>query len=152
MSDLRDLYQETILDHYKRPRNFGELEDANRHADGRNPLCGDSLSLWLRLDGDRIGEVRFKGQGCAISTASASLMTEAVKGKSAQEAEALYKQFHELVTGDPSEFPDVDLDLLDKLAVFAGVREFPARVKCASLAWHTLRAALTSESTLVTTE
>src|SRR5262245_5696332 len=142
MSDLRELYQETILDHYKRPRNFGELADANRHADGRNPLCGDVLSLWLRIDGDKIGEVRFKGQGCAISTASASLMTEAVKGKSREETEALFKQFHELVTGDPNELPDVDLDLLDKLAVFAGVREFPARVKCASLAWHTLNAAL----------
>src|SRR5436190_15248509 len=143
MSDLRELYQEMILDHYKRPRNFGELADANRHADGRNPLCGDSLSLWLRLDGDRIGEVKFRGQGCAISTASASLMTEAVKGKTPEEADALFREFQELVTGDPNEIPDVDE--LGKLAVFAGVREFPARVKCASLAWHTLHAALRSE-------
>ena len=150
MSDLRELYQETILDHYKRPRNFGDLPDANRHADGRNPLCGDVLSLWLRMDGDRIGEVRFKGQGCAISTASASLMTEAVKGKTPEEAEALFREFQDLVTSDPHEIPDVEE--LGKLAVFAGVREFPARVKCASLAWHTLHAALLNETKPVTTE
>lgn len=150
MSDLRDLYQETILDHYKRPRNFGEMGDANRQAQGNNPLCGDRLTVYAAVEGGVIRDLRFVGQGCAISTASASLMTEAVKGKTPDEAERLFREFHELVTGPPDEAPDIEG--LGKLAVFAGVREFPARVKCASLAWHTLRAALHDEHAPVSTE
>jgi nitrogen fixation protein NifU and related proteins len=140
MSDLRDLYQEVILDHYKRPRNFGPLADADHHAEGYNPLCGDRVKLHLRMDGDRIAGISFEGAGCAISTASASLMTEAVSGMSRQEATELERRFHGLVTGDDREAkggPD-----LGKLEALSGVREFPIRVKCATLAWHALRAAL----------
>lgn len=150
MSDLRELYQETILDHYKKPRNFGEMPDASCHADGSNPLCGDRVTVYAVVEGDIVKDIRFKGAGCAISTASASLMTEAVKGRTQEEAEALFSRFQKLVTGDPNEIPDVDD--LGKLAVFAGVREFPARVKCASLAWHTLKAALDHEDKPVSTE
>ncbi len=141
MDDLRELYQSVILDHNKTPRNFGALESANREADGFNPICGDKLTVYLNVgDDDRIDEVRFRGAGCAISTASASLMTEFVKGKTLREVEDVFASFHQLVTGSSSETPQANG--LGKLAVFAGVREFPMRVKCATLAWHTLRAAL----------
>lgn len=149
MSDLRELYQEVILDHNKRPRNFGELEGADRHADGYNPLCGDRLAVYVNLDGDVITDVSFLGSGCAISKASASLMTDAVKGKTLSEAQQLFEQFHRMVT--ESEMP-VDVDSLGKLAVLAGVRDYPTRVKCASLAWHTLRAACDDRHEPVSTE
>ena len=150
MSDLRELYQEVILDHNRRPRNFRAIADATRTAKGHNPLCGDRLTLYLTLDGDRIADVAFEGSGCAISKASASLMTEALKGKTVADAEALFERFHEVVTA-PGDVP-VDTAGLGKLAVFAGVREYPARVKCASLAWHTLKAAVTTPEKTVTTE
>ena len=140
MSDLTDLYQEVILDHNRRPRNFGSLPDANRTAKGHNPLCGDKLTLYVRVEGDRIADISFEGSGCAISKASASLMTDAVKGQSVADADALFDRFHAMVK-TPIDQP-VDEDALGKLAVFSGVREFPMRVKCASLAWHTLHAAL----------
>ena len=140
MSELRELYQTVILDHNKKPRNFGTLEGASHRADGNNPLCGDKLQVQLVVDGDVVQDVRFEGQGCAISTASASLMTEAIKGRSLAEIEALFGAFHDLVTSDPKGEPE--LGDLGKLSVFAGVREFPMRVKCATLSWHTLRAAL----------
>jgi len=142
MSELRELYQSVILDHNKRPRNFGTPGDANRHADGYNPLCGDKLSVHVTLADGVVKDVGFEGQGCAISKASASLMTEAVKGRPAAEAETLFRAFHGLVTSDPRGEPDTRG--LGKLAVFGGVREFPIRVKCATLCWHTLRAALAS--------
>lgn len=148
MSELRELYQEVILDHGKRPRNFHELPDADQHADGHNPLCGDRLTIYLRLDGDRIADVSFTGAGCAISTASASLMTESLKGKTVDEARAVFDAFHSLVTGSGS----ADDPLLDKLVVLAGVRDFPVRVKCATLAWHTLTAALDGRGAVVSTE
>ena len=149
MSDLRELYQEVILDHNKHPRNFGELDGADRHADGYNPLCGDRLAVYVNLDGDVITDVSFLGSGCAISKASASLMTDAIKGKTLVEAERLFEQFHSMVTGSDS---DVDQDQLGKLAVLAGVHDYPTRVKCASLAWHTLRAACDDKHELVSTE
>ena len=149
MSELRELYQSVILDHNKRPRNFGPVEGANRSAEGHNPLCGDQLSVSLRLEDGDIAAVGFEGQGCAISKASASLMTEAVKGRSAAEAERLFQAFHDLVTGDPQSAPKDEG--LGKLAVFGGVREFPMRVKCATLCWHTLRSAL-GEGDVVSTE
>jgi nitrogen fixation NifU-like protein len=146
MSDLRDLYQEVILDHNRRPRNFGPLPEANRRAEGHNPLCGDRVTVYLDVEGDRIQGVSFEGAGCAISTASASLMTEALQGLSVEEARTLFHGFHELVTqGDAGED-------LGKLAVFTGVREYPMRVKCATLAWHTLMAALDAKDQPVTTE
>jgi nitrogen fixation protein NifU and related proteins len=135
--DLTDLYRDVILDHNRRPRNFGPLEPADATAEGVNPLCGDRLTLRLNLDADAISEIRFEGQGCAISTASASLMTEAVKGKSRGEALELFERVHRLLTDDAASADD-----LGKLAALSGVREFPARVKCASLCWHTLAAAL----------
>lgn len=138
--DLRDLYREVILDHNRSPRNFGRLEPADGTAAGHNPLCGDQLNVTLRLDGDRLGDVRFDGQGCAISVASASLMTEAVKGKKLADVEQLYREVHALLT-DQHYTPPVDLG---KLMALSGVREFPVRVKCASLCWHTLHAALQS--------
>jgi nitrogen fixation NifU-like protein len=150
MSDLRDLYQEVILDHNKRPRNFRKLECADRTCEGFNPLCGDRLTLFLHLDGDRISEVTFEGTGCAISRASASLMTDTLKGRTVAEAEALFARFHDLVTSDP-ETP-ADVADLGKLAVFAGVREYPSRVKCATLSWHTLMAAVKDAKTSVSTE
>ncbi len=146
MSDLRDLYQEVIFDHNRHPRNFGPLIGANRHAEGFNPLCGDRLTLNLQVKDGIIQDARFEGSGCAISTASASLMTEALKGKSEVEAAALFEGFHQMVMGKKT---TVDLG---KLAVLAGVSEFPARVKCASLAWHTMNAALKNESDPVSTE
>ena len=138
MSDLSDLYQEVILDHNRRPRNFRVLEHATHQAEGYNPLCGDRLSLFLTLDGDVITDVGFQGSGCAISKASASLMTDSVKGTAVADARALFDRFHRMVTTPP----DVEVEDLGKLSALAGVREFPVRVKCASLAWHTLKAAL----------
>ena len=140
MDDLRDLYQEVILDHNKKPRNFGALDGATHEADGHNPLCGDELHVSMVLDGDIVADVRFEGSGCAISTASASLMTESVKGRTREEAERLFEGFHDLLTGDPSHIEEASA-ALGKLAVFQGVREFPVRVKCATLSWHTLKAA-----------
>jgi nitrogen fixation NifU-like protein len=148
MSELSDLYQEVILDHGKRPRNFGKLPDATHHAEGRNPLCGDHLVLEARLDGGRVAEARFVGDGCAISKASASVMTGLVKGRTPAEVDELFQVFHRLVTEGPGAVPD--LEGLGKLAVFGGVHEFPTRVKCASLAWHTLRAALAGGGTAST--
>lgn len=144
MSQLGDLYQELILDHSKRPRNFGPLPSANRMAEGFNRLCGDRITVFVALDGDVVREVHFQGSGCAISTASASLLTEAVKGKTRAQAEALFQRFHQLVTGQGPE-ATADAPPLGKLAVFAGVSEYPARVKCASLAWHTLHSALAAD-------
>ena len=152
MTELRELYQQIILDHNRNPRNFGPLETANRRQEGYNPLCGDHLHVYLLLaDGGVIEEIHFDGSGCAISKASASLMTEQLKSRSAAEARAAFESFHELVTGDPAE--PVDLAKAGKLAVFAGVREFPMRVKCATLAWHTMKAALDGDAAEpVTTE
>jgi nitrogen fixation NifU-like protein len=149
MSDLRDLYQEVILDHNKRPRNFGGLEDANRRAEGHNPLCGDRLTLHVKVEADRVVDVAFEGSGCAISKASASMMTDSVKGRTVGEIDALFHGFHDMVTSAPGTAVD---PRLGKLAVFAGVAEYPMRVKCASLAWHTLEAALHHPDSVVTTE
>jgi nitrogen fixation NifU-like protein len=152
MSDeLRDLYQEVILDHNRRPRHFGTLPDANRSAEGNNPLCGDRVTVYLRVQDDRIQDISFQGAGCAISTASASLMTDALRGKTVAEAHALFHGFHELVVRGVRE-RDGDLEALGKLAVFEGVREFPIRVKCATLPWHTLEAALDQQDQPVSTE
>jgi nitrogen fixation NifU-like protein len=140
MSDLRELYQSVILDHNKKPRNFGALDGANRSAHGYNPLCGDKVRVTLNLVDDVVTDVRFEGSGCAISTASASLMTQAVKSKPVEEVLRLFDGFHALVTANATE--EVDATEFGKLAVFAGVREFPVRVKCATLAWHTLRNAI----------
>jgi nitrogen fixation protein NifU and related proteins len=150
MSDLRDLYQEVILDHTKRPRNFRKLAAANRSAKGHNPLCGDRVTVYLDMEGGVVKDISFEGSGCAISTASASMMTETLRGKTQAEAEALFERFHNLVTGKPDESPGTPE--LGKLEVFSGVREYPVRVKCATLAWHTLRAALENNETPVSTE
>ncbi len=139
MASLSELYQNVILEHNRSPRNYRAMDDDARHAEGHNPLCGDHLTVWVRMDGEVIGDVSFQGAGCAISKASASLMTGAVKGKTRQEAEALFQRFHKLVTG---RLPAGESETLGKLAVFSGVSEFPVRVKCASLSWHTLKAAL----------
>jgi nitrogen fixation NifU-like protein len=147
MSDLRELYQEVILDHNKHPRNFKELVDANRQADGYNPLCGDKVTVYVQIEDERIADVAFTGCGCAISTASASVMTLSLKGKTLEEAEALFENFHDLIMGK-----ETNEEELGKLLVFSGVSEFPMRVKCASLAWHTLRAALADGGDDVTTE
>ena len=149
MSDLRELYQQVILDHYKNPRNFHEMPDATRHVDGYNPLCGDHYTVFVRIDGDAIQDVSFTGNGCAISKASASVMSSTVKGKSKEEAESLFDTFHKLVTGDASGLSAADLG---RLAAFSGVSEFPARVKCATLAWHTLKSALEGNEEKVSTE
>jgi nitrogen fixation NifU-like protein len=151
MGDLRDLYQEVILDHSKRPRNFGELAGANRRAEGYNPLCGDRETVFIRLEDDLLKDVGFRGAGCAISTASASMMTEALKGKTRAQAEALFERFHELITGQDGRGDNDESDL-GKLTVFSGVRAFPVRVKCATLPWHTLKAALAGAETTVSTE
>ena len=148
MSELTDLYQEVILDHNKKPRHFQKLADANRSAEGFNPLCGDQIQLYVKVEDGVIRDIGFQGSGCAISKASASLMTSTLKGKSEKEADELFERFHRLVTKDEATDPEA----LGKLAVFSGVREFPARVKCASLAWHTLRAALEGKQDKVTTE
>jgi len=150
MSELRDLYQDVILDHNKRPRNYGPLEDADRDAEGYNPLCGDRFTVHVKLDGDKISDIRFEGSGCAISTASASVMTEMLKGKTIQEARVLFESFHDLVTGKAE--GKTDLATLGKLAVFSGVSEFPVRVKCATLSWHTTQAALEQSGDTVSTE
>ena len=150
MSELSDLYQEVVLDHGKRPRNYGALPGATHRAEGLNPLCGDHFTVQARLEDGRIAEARFEGSGCAISKASASVMTGAVKGKTTAEIEALFERFHRLVTEGPA--AGVDEAALGKLAVFGGVHEYPTRVKCASLAWHTLRAALRGEGDPVSTE
>ena len=150
MSALRELYQEVILDHYKSPRNFRAMDDATKHVEGYNPLCGDHYTIYLKVRGNVIEDVSFTGSGCAISKASASVMSAMVKGKTREEAEALFGDFHELVT--TGERTDESLERLGKLAAFAGVSEFPARVKCASLAWHTLHAALGSDAAEVSTE
>lgn len=147
MFDLKDLYQEVIIDHNRRPRNFHTMDAPAARADGYNPLCGDQLTVYLEMDGDRIVDLSFQGEGCAISVASASLMTEQLKGHTRQEARALFERFHDLVTD--REAP-LDQDGLGKLAALAGVREYPARVKCATLCWHTLNAALAGESTATT--
>jgi nitrogen fixation NifU-like protein len=150
MSDLRALYQEVLVDHSKRPHNFRAMPDANRRAEGYNPLCGDKLTLYLKMDGERISDLSFQGSGCAISTASASLLTQVLKGKTRAEAEALFESFHALLTGKP--VPNGKGPELGKLAVFSGVSEFPIRVKCATLAWHTLRSALKDSKEVVSTE
>ncbi|MFO1188128.1 MAG: SUF system NifU family Fe-S cluster assembly protein [Alphaproteobacteria bacterium] len=150
MSDLRDLYQEMILDHNRHPRNFGELPEPARRANGHNPLCGDRLTVYVVIEGGKVKDVHFKGNGCAISMASASIMTELVKGRSTDEVRVLFDRFHRLVTseGGTESLPEDD----EALAVFAGVREFPVRVKCATLPWHTLKAALDSSGATVATE
>jgi nitrogen fixation NifU-like protein len=153
VSDLRELYQTTILDHGKSPRNFGKLESANRSAAGHNPLCGDRLTLYLRVEDDRVVDASFEGSGCAISTASASMLTEVVKGKTVAEAEALFERFREWVSGRGEvELLSDDAASLGKLAVFGGVREFPMRVKCATLAWHAMHSALAGGGETVKTE
>lgn len=150
MPDLGELYQQVILDHNRSPRNFRELPDANRTAEGNNPLCGDEIKLWVRVKDGMIEDIGFRGNGCAISQAAASLMTSAVKGKPVAEAEELFRAFHAMVTGtDPT---PAQREHLGKLAAFAGVREFPARVKCANLSWHTLHAALKDAAQSVSTE
>jgi len=148
-SDLRELYQEVILDHSKRPRNFHAMPDADRRAEGYNPLCGDRETVFLDLEGEVLKDVSFQGAGCAISTASASMMTESVKGKTRAEADALFERFRDLITGKPEAAGSPDLG---KLAVFSGVREYPVRVKCATLPWHTLKAALAGEGAPISTE
>jgi len=147
--DLKDLYRDVIVDHNKHPRNFGHIDHADAHADGHNPLCGDQLTVTVKLDGDIIADVKFEGSGCAISTASASLMTEAVRSKSKQEFNALHDQVHDMLTHHDSK---IDPMSLGKLGALSGVREFPARVKCATLCWHTLQAALQNQSQPVSTE
>lgn len=150
MSDLRELYQEVIVDHSRRPRNFKKLEGATHRAEGFNPLCGDKVFVYLKLEKGVIADVAFQGAGCAISTASASMMTEFLKGMSSAEAETVFTKFHEMVTSSPD--VEGDSEGLGKLAVFSGVCEFPARVKCASLCWHTLKNALNGNHELVTLE
>ncbi len=163
MSDLRDLYQEVILEHSKAPRNFRELPAASRHAEGYNPLCGDHFTVYLELDGDSIRDIAFQGSGCAISKASASMMTQMLKGKTKAEAEELFRRFQALVTNQPATGPSApdrngdghdepSAEKLGKLAVFSGVRDYPVRVKCATLAWHTLHAALEGSQQPVSTE
>ena len=150
MSELSDLYQELILDHNRRPRNYGVLPDADHTARGYNPLCGDKLTIYAKVEGDRIAGLMFEGSGCAISKASASLLTDAVKGKTVQEAGALFARVHAMLTAPMGQ--DADIESLGKLAALSGVREFPVRVKCASLAWHTLKAALEGKSETAKTE
>ena len=148
MFDIKDLYQEIIVDHNRNPRNFGVIADADKTVEGFNPLCGDKLKLYIKIDGQNISDIAFDGTGCAISVASASLMTDAMKGKSIDEAETLFNNFHSLITTEN----EIDSDHLGKLAVLAGVKDFPARVKCASLCWHTLHSALIGDDKSVTTE
>ena len=147
---LNDLYQQVILDHNRKPRNFHSIEHPSGKSEGYNPLCGDRLTVYVQLEGDRIKDVSFEGNGCAISKASASLMTESVKGKNREEIEKLFTQVHQMLTAGPD--ASVDLEGLGKLAAFAGVREFPVRVKCATLAWHTLNAALLGKEEPISTE
>ena len=147
MNDLKDLYREVILDHNRAPRNFGELDGADRVVEGVNPLCGDRMTLYVKIDEGRIADIKFKGSGCAISVASSSLMTERVKGATVAESMTLFDKIHEMLAGNGAA-----LDELDKLAALAGVREFPTRVKCASLAWHALKTALSGAEDRVSTE
>jgi nitrogen fixation NifU-like protein len=151
LSDLRELYQEVILDHGRKPRNFGPLPGANREAHGHNPLCGDKLDVHLKMKDGVVEDVKFEGAGCAISVASASLMTEALKGRTEAEAHALFEKFHALLTGEEVFSPE-QLEELEKLAVFSGVRDYPLRVKCATLGWHTMNAALEQADETVVTE
>jgi nitrogen fixation NifU-like protein len=148
VSELSELYQQVILDHNKKPRNFRKLDGANRTAEGHNPLCGDQLTVYLQLEDDVIKDISFEGSGCAISKAAASMMTQSVKGKTRQEAETLFDEFHQMVRGELDE--ERDPNHLGRLKIFAGVRDYPARVKCASLSWHTLRAALEDQGTVTT--
>ena len=148
MSELSELYQQVIIDYNKKPRNFRKLETANHSAEGYNPLCGDQLTVYLNLEDDTVKEVGFEGSGCAISKAAASMMTQAVKGKSKEETEKLFNEFHSMVTGELNE--ETDENSLGNLKIFAGVREFPVRVKCATLPWHTLYAALNKEEQVST--
>jgi nitrogen fixation NifU-like protein len=148
--DLRELYQEVILDHNKRPRNFRVPDPVNRRAEGYNPLCGDKITVFLYIDGNVIRDLGFQGTGCAISKASASMMTDALKGKSLEEADEFFGKFHTMLTAPATS--EVEMDALGKLAVLSGVREYPMRVKCASLAWHTLKAAMQAEHDVVSTE
>lgn len=148
MSEVNELYQEVILEHNKNPRNFRDIPDADKKALGNNPLCGDALQVYIAMDGETIKDVAFKGSGCAISKASASMMTQAVKGRSKDEAEVLFDEFHRMVLGELNE--ESEETHLGKLRIFAGVREFPARVKCASLSWHTLHAALQGDGEVST--
>ena|SRR5436190_18086168 len=151
MSELRDLYQELVLEHARGPRNFREIQgDGSRHAEGHNPLCGDHFTVFVKLDDGKVADASFTGAGCAISTASASVMTEAIKGRTTQEASALFECFHALVTGRLGAPPHAPA--LGKLAAFTGVSEYPARVKCASLAWHVLQAALAGKGEIISTE
>jgi nitrogen fixation protein NifU and related proteins len=150
MAELRDLYQETVLDHYKKPRNFRRLVHANRQADGQNPLCGDKVSVFIQIENGVVQDISFIGAGCAISTASASMMTENLKGKTESQAKAIYERFQQLVTDIAQ--PPLDPETLGELTVFSGVREYPVRAKCAMLAWHTLRAALEGNKETVETE
>jgi len=148
LDELRDLYQEVIFDHNRNPRNFRVMEDANRTVEGFNPLCGDRLTLFLKIHEGVIDDASFQGQGCAISTASVSLMTEIVKGKTEQESQQLFDTFHRITTSDD----EFGIEEIGKLAVLAGVRQYPSRVKCATLAWHTLEAAIKNDGQTVTTE
>lgn len=150
MSDISELYQQVILDHNKKPRNFHRLENPDREQEGYNPLCGDQLTVYLEMDGDVISDIGFQGSGCAISKASASMMTTAVKGKTIAEAEVLFDEFHRMVRGELD--PEQEENHLGRLKILSGVREFPARVKCASLSWHTLHAALENKGKTVSTE
>jgi nitrogen fixation protein NifU and related proteins len=149
MFDLKQLYQDVIVDHNRSPRNFRKIDDADSTLEGFNPLCGDRLTLYLKMDGDRIKDVSFDGSGCAISVASASLMTEAVKNKTIDQAQTIFNDFHHLLT---DESPQLDLDRFGKLAALAGVRDYPSRVKCASLCWHTLHAVLDGSGSPISTE
>ncbi len=148
MSELSELYQAVILDHNKKPRNFHKLETANRSAEGYNPLCGDQLNVYLEMEDEVVKDISFEGSGCAISKAAASMMTQSIKGKSKQEAETLFHEFHGMVMGELDE--STGTNSLGRLTIFSGVRDFPARVKCASLSWHTMRAALHGEETVST--
>lgn len=149
MANLEALYQEVILDHNRKPRNFREMDNADRRIEGRNPLCGDEITLWLKLDGDTVADISFKGQGCAVSKSSASLMTSAVKGKTVDETLALFERFHQMITG---RLPDGERETMGSLAALGGVSRFPIRVKCASLAWHALKSALKQGPAEVTTD
>jgi nitrogen fixation protein NifU and related proteins len=149
MANLEALYQEVILDHNRKPRNFREMENADRRIEGRNPLCGDEITLWVKLDGDRVADVSFKGKGCAVSKSSASLMTATVKGKTVAETKQIFERFHEMITG---KLADGEREKMGSLAALGGVSKFPIRVKCASLAWHALRSALEGRGTVVSTE
>jgi nitrogen fixation NifU-like protein len=151
MSDLQDLYQEVILDHSKAPRNFLKLPQANHHAEGFNPLCGDHITVYLHLEAGRVKAVSFEGSGCAISKASASIMTTQIKGKTVEEVSELFEKFHQMVTGDPEKNKEL-VESLGKLKAFSGVCEYPTRVKCASLPWHTLKAAMEDTQDAATTE